>query len=162
MKTLFYYNWRVREEWYEWCEQLTYEELLQDRVGGVGGILKTLFHIIDVEWSWIRVLKGEPDPLESFEDFNTLGKVRELDAKFHQEVAEFVENWDKSMELKLLQETRPDGKVASIPWGEVMGHILAHEIHHIGQLSVWAREIGKAPVSANLVGRGLMGVPYLE
>lgn len=36
-----------------------------------------------------------------------------------------------------------------------MRHMIAHEIHHIGQLSVWAREIGKKPVSANLIGKEL-------
>ena len=60
VKTLFTYNWMVREEWYKWCEDVPLEELLKVRTGGVGGILHTLFHIIDVEWSWIRVLKGKP------------------------------------------------------------------------------------------------------
>ena len=39
--------------------------------------------------------------------------------------------------------------------GEIIRHTIAHEIHHIGQLSIWAREMGKAPVSANLIRRGL-------
>ncbi|WP_417894724.1 DinB family protein, partial [Bacillus toyonensis] len=42
------YNWQVREDWFKWCEQLTVEELLSKRVGGVGSILETLFHIVDV------------------------------------------------------------------------------------------------------------------
>ncbi len=47
MLQLFHYNWQVRDEWLEWCRQLTQEELLGDRIGGVGSILKTLFHIVD-------------------------------------------------------------------------------------------------------------------
>ncbi|MDH6442695.1 putative damage-inducible protein DinB [Paenibacillus sp. PastF-4] len=43
----------VREQWYEWCGDISEEELLATRIGGVGSILKTLFHIVDVEWSWI-------------------------------------------------------------------------------------------------------------
>ena len=34
-------------------------------------------------------------------------------------------------------------------------HVIDHEIHHIGQLSIWAREMGVVPVSANLIGRGI-------
>ncbi|WP_276575678.1 DinB family protein, partial [Bacillus cereus group sp. BfR-BA-01524] len=30
--------------------------------------------------------------------------------------------------------------------GEIIRHVIVHEIHHIGQLSIWAREIGKEPV----------------
>lgn len=35
-----------------------------------------------------------------------------------------------------------------------MRHTIALEIHHIGQLSIWARELGRNPVSANLIGLG--------
>ncbi len=32
-----------------------------------------------------------------------------------------------------------------------MRHLIAHEIHHIGQLSIWSREMGIEPVSASLI-----------
>lgn len=153
---LFRYNWMVREDWYRWCEEnISEEELLLDRTGGVGGILHTLFHIVDVEWSWIRILQGKSDFQENFNDYNSLEKVRELDAKFKIEVEQFVYNWEESMDNRILQDTMPDGSIVTDTWGEVMRHVIAHEIHHIGQLSIWAREIGQRPVSANLIGRGL-------
>ncbi|MGB5944677.1 DinB family protein [Paenisporosarcina sp.] len=155
MKTLFTYNWMIREEWYKWCEDVPLEELLKDRTGGVGGILHTLFHIIDVEWSWICVLQGKPDFQESFESYESLEKVKELDEFFKKEVRSFVDGWNNSYEKELLQETRQDGSIETLTWGEVMRHAIAHEIHHVGQLSVWSREIGKQPVSANLIGKGL-------
>ncbi|MEH7384858.1 DinB family protein [Bacillus sp. JJ1521] len=156
MKTFFRYNWMVREEWYRWCEELSEEELLRPRTGGVGSILQTLFHIIDVEWSWIRLLQGKTDYEESFDDFKSLILVRKLDSEFRSEVENFVNNWDDSMENQLFYDTLPNGKIVTDTWGEVMRHVIAHEIHHIGQLSVWAREIGKKPVSANFIGRGLI------
>ncbi|MCR2822490.1 DinB family protein [Lederbergia panacisoli] len=158
MKTLFHYNWQVREDWYRWCENIAEEELLLNRTGGVGGILQTLFHIVDVEWSWIRVLQGKPDFQENFEEFYSLKRVRELDAKFKSEVEEFVLNWQEDMEDNLLHDTLPDGRIVTDTWGEVMRHVIAHEIHHIGQLSIWARELGVKPVSANLIGRGLASI----
>ncbi|MCC3357859.1 DinB family protein [Bacillus sp. REN16] len=156
MKTFFRYNWMVREEWYQWCEELSEEELLQARTGGVGSILQTLFHIIDVEWSWIRLLQGKPDFEESFDDHKSLHLVRKLDSEFRTEVENFVNNWDDSMENQLFYDTLPNGKIVTDTWGEVMRHVIAHEIHHIGQLSIWAREVGKKPVSANFIGRGLV------
>lgn len=48
MIKFFEYNWQVRDEWFEWCNHLTTEELLKNRIGGVESILYTLFHIIDV------------------------------------------------------------------------------------------------------------------
>lgn len=40
-------------------------------------------------------------------------------------------------------------------YAEVIRHVIAHEVHHVGQLSVWVRESGLKPVSANFIGRGL-------
>lgn len=48
-----------------------------------------------------------------------------------------------------------DGKPIARKCGEVIRHVIAHEIHHAGQLSIWSREIGKQPISANLINRGL-------
>ncbi|WP_053374507.1 DinB family protein [Paenibacillus sp. FJAT-27812] len=158
MDTMFRYNWQVREEWYRWCEDVPEEELLRSRTGGVGGILHTLFHIVDVEWSWIRAIQGKSDFQESFEGYRTLKKVRQLDAEFHAEVEAFVRSWDVSMEKRPFYDERPDGSVVIDAWGEIMRHVIAHEIHHVGQLSVWARELGKKPVSSNLIGKGLMKI----
>jgi uncharacterized damage-inducible protein DinB len=52
-----------------------------------------------------------------------------------------------------------------VPWnddsyfaGEVLRHVITHEIHHIGQLSVWVRDMGVQPVSANFIERGFMEI----
>ncbi|RDI39936.1 DinB family protein [Falsibacillus pallidus] len=155
MKELFLYNWQVRHDWYQWCEGVPEEELLKKRTGGVGGILETLFHIIDVEWSWIRIMHGKPDFQEKFEEYNTLERVRELDAVFHQEVSAFVQNWEDRYEDNVVPDVEGIEWEERYTWGEIMRHTIAHEIHHIGQISVWARELGKKPVSANFIGRGL-------
>jgi len=151
----FQYNWLVREDWYQWCERLSEEELLCKRAGGVGSILETLFHIADVEWSWIRLLQGKPDFQEKFENYSTLEKVRLLDSTFRMEVEAFVNDWNDTMESRILYDTLSDGRIEQDTWGEVIRHVIAHEIHHIGQLSIWARELGEKPVSANVIGRGL-------
>ena len=33
MLKLFSYNWQVRDEWFDWCKQLSEEELFKERVG---------------------------------------------------------------------------------------------------------------------------------
>lgn len=155
MLTLFEYNWQVRDDWFNWCANIPQDELLAPRTGGVKGILKTLFHIVDVEYSWICALQGKPEFEEPFDSHNTLAAVRDLSARFHTDVEPFVRAWTDEMEFKDLVVERSPGKWVTYKHGEVMRHVIAHEMHHIGQLSVWAREIGRQPVSANLIGRGL-------
>ncbi len=60
MLKLFEYNWQVRKDWFDWCESLTEKELLERRTGGPGGILYTLFHIVEVEYSWISEIGKQP------------------------------------------------------------------------------------------------------
>jgi uncharacterized damage-inducible protein DinB len=155
MINFFEYNWQVRDEWFDWCNQLTDKELLKDRKGGLGNILYTLFHIIDVEYSWIRGIQGKEDAVFQFADYNSLEKVKSLSDILRSEIAEFLKiNTDDLKE-----------NVISVPWNEtkftvngILHHIIAHEIHHIGQLSVWSRELELQPVSANFVGRELISV----
>lgn len=150
MLKFFEYNWQVRDEWFEWCKQLPEEELLKNRVGGIGNILHTLLHIADVEYSWLYAIEGN-EPIEpDFLEYETLEKAKELSDRFREEVKE------------ILSKYTGEDEVVTVPWNdekytkmEVIHHVIAHEIHHIGQLSVWAREIGLNPVSVNFIGRGL-------
>lgn len=156
MLRLFEYNWQVRKDWFDWCDSVTEKELLEKRTGGPGSILYTLFHIIDVEHSWISVLQGKPEPQEPpFLDYANVKKLREYSARCHEEIAPFIYAWNSSMETRILEDGNPTIKSESFKYGEIMRHVLAHEIHHIGQLSVWSREIGKQPINANVIRRGL-------
>ncbi|KQY94955.1 damage-inducible protein DinB [Paenibacillus sp. Root52] len=152
VNTFFEYNWQVRDEWFNWCNQLTTAELLKNRIGGVENILYTLFHIIDVEYSWIRGIQDKEDVIFDFENYKTLEKIRALSNSLRPEIVEF---------LKTNSEERSN-QLVKVPWDEdkytkdeILHHLIAHEIHHIGQLSVWAREIELTPVSANFIGREL-------
>lgn len=150
MINFFEYNWQVRDECFEWCHQLSIKELTKDRIGGVGSILYTLFHIIDVEYSWLRGIQGKEDVVVQFEDYHTLNKVKSLSDTCRKEIAEFLK----------LGVTELKKELVSVSWDknnytvdEILHHIITHEIHHIGQLSVWARELELSPVSANFIGR---------
>lgn len=150
---LFNYNWVVRDEWLDLCRQVSYEELIRERVGGVGSILKTIFHVVDVEYSWIQALDEKSDPEPKYEDYMTLELVHKLSSDYRKEIKYFLNKWSSDMEYKEI----------IVPWsdqvyyyGEVLRHVIAHEIHHIGQMSVWVKELGIKPVSANFIERGLI------
>ncbi|WP_053363323.1 DinB family protein [Bacillus sp. FJAT-27251] len=150
MRELFEYNWQVRDEWFEWCSQLTSKELLEERIGGVGSILHTLFHITEVEYSWVTAIQGNDDIVYEFSDYNSLEKVKRLSNDLRIEIRSFLKSGadEKGKDL------------VTAPWDagtykaeEILRHIIVHEIHHIGQLSVWSREIKLDPVQANFIGR---------
>ncbi|WP_168122604.1 DinB family protein [Paenibacillus sp. HB172176] len=152
MRTLFYYNWQIRDEWLQVFESIPVIELLRDRKSGVGSFLKTMFHIIDVEYSWIRAIKNESDIIFQFEDYKDLHPMRNLSKKLRLEINEFINNWSNEMEYDIVT---PSWMEKTFYKGEVLRHILVHEIHHIGQLSIWSKEIGIEVVNSNFIGREL-------
>ncbi|REK77880.1 DinB family protein [Paenibacillus paeoniae] len=152
MIKLFQYNWMVRDEWFERCKQVPIEELLRNRMGGTGSILYTLFHILDVEYSWIRGIQGEPDIQFQYENYKTLEQVKQLSDSWNKETKSFLDNWSDDLDSEKITVSWMEGHYAK---GEIVRHLIAHEIHHMGQLSIWAREIGIQPVSANVIDRGL-------
>lgn len=154
MKHLFQYNWQVRDDWFSWCETVPEEELLKRRIGGIGGILQSLFHIVVVEYSWICDLTGQPDLGDKFEEHGSLARVVSLSTRLHPVVSDFISNWTDAQERQTVT-VNLTGRVQTFRQGEILSHVIAHEIHHMGQLSVWAREIGREPVTANLIHRGL-------
>lgn len=154
MHALFRYNWLVRDEWFTLCEKIPTGELRTQRTGGAGSILYTLFHIIDVEYSWIRGIQGKEDIPVKYEDDTTLEHVKQLSDTWRAEIQQFLCTWSDEWEHERI----------TVPWsaethakGEILRHVIAHEIHHMGQLSIWVREIGYQPVSANVIERGLFG-----
>lgn len=155
MIKLFHSNWMIREEWFELLKQVPNEELLRNRIGGPGSIFYTIFHILDVEYSWICGIQGKPEIQVQYENCNTLEQLKKLSDSWMQETKLFLETWSDDFK----------NDIVTVPWseggytkGEILLHIIAHEIHHMGQLSIWAREMGIQPVSANVIGRGLFAV----
>lgn len=150
MKNFFKYNWQVRDEWFEWCKQLPNEDLLQNRIGGVGSILYTLFHIVDVEYSWIRSIQGQEDVVVQFRDYHSLDKVKLLSDTYRNDIVRFLQTSLNDLKDELVTVSWSKAKYTR---DEILHHIIAHEIHHIGQLSIWARELEQDPVTASFVGR---------
>ncbi len=158
MLPFFKYNWQVRNEYFDILCPIPHEEIFKNRIGGVGSIAYTLFHIVDVEYSWlITDLNQQPEIEWRFEDFKSLEDIQRFSEERHPPVSAFVVrytdgtsrgNRDEGDEQKLLISEDPPLK-----YGEVMRHVIAHEIHHIGQLSIWVRELGLKPPTANFIRR---------
>ncbi|MGG0821777.1 DinB family protein [Paenibacillus turicensis] len=152
MRTLFRYNWSVRDDWFTLCNQIPKEELIRQRVGGVGSILRTFFHIIDVEYSWIRGIQGKPDIQAQFEDYQSIEQMKNLSDSWRNETQDFLNTWTSKFEKEAVTVPWTEGRYTK---GEILRHLIAHEIHHMGQLSIWIKQLGLQPVSANVIGRNL-------
>lgn len=152
---LFKYNWEVRDEWIEWCESLPIIELNKMRTGGMESILHNLFHVIDCEQIWINQLQGTPVIEKSMKSITSLDQIKRFSDLTKNVSKRFIEKHENSNEEKLFTYSLKSGEKKQFTYEKVLYHIISHEIHHIGQLSIWAREIGRKPISSDLVFRDI-------
>ena len=152
---MFLYNWQIREEWFKWCETISNEELMKKRIGGMGSIIHNLFHVIDCEQIWVNQMLGTSVIIKDIEKVASLSDVKTFSNLTIPVTQDFLKSYISEAENKGLSVKSKNGTSKSIPFDKVISHIIAHEIHHIGQLSVWSRDIGLKPVSSDLIFREL-------
>lgn len=156
MKKLFYYNWQKREEWFDWCDYLSEDEFHKKRTGGVQSFSLTLFHIIDVEQRWLARVTNQQIIRYNPQDFRTVSDLRRLSSDHCATIDGIISNLtDVHLKKQIPFQFPKTGEETFCTGEEVLFHVIAHEIHHTGQLSVWARDLHREPVSANLIGREL-------
>ncbi|MEK4486284.1 DinB family protein [Psychrobacillus sp. FSL H8-0484] len=152
---MFLYNWQIREEWFKWCETISNEELTKKRIGGMGSILHNLFHVIDCEQIWVNQMQGTPVFLQDINKILNIHDVKAFSNLTQPVTQSFIKSNTSEVEDRILVIKSKNGTTRSLSYDKILRHIISHEIHHIGQLSVWAREIGLKPVSSDFIFREL-------
>ncbi len=84
-----------------------------------------------------------------------MAEIIQLSRDLRIEVKSFIKLWNSEMEHKTLNIDFGGGNGILCTYGEAIRHIIAHEIHHLRQLSIWAREIGINPINVNFIHRGI-------
>lgn len=153
MLSLFKYNWQVREDWFNWCESLSEEEFHKERVGGMKSIRETLIHVIDCELLWLNSLIDEKIVFERRQLLTQLSEIKEYSTFVQSYTEQLIEQLPSDYENILIEVHRRDGSILEFTQKKILAHMITHEIHHIGQLSVWARELQRKPISSDLIIR---------
>ncbi|WP_274307055.1 DinB family protein [Solibacillus daqui] len=153
MLSLFQYNWQVREDWFNWCQSISEEEFHKERIGGMKSIQKTLIHIIDCELLWLNSMVKKPNLCETRNSIYQLKDIRAYSAFVKSNTNNFIEQLTSENENRIIEVKRRDGTILHFTQKKILAHMITHEIHHIGQLSIWARELQLKPISSDLIIR---------
>ena len=153
MLSLFLYNWQVREDWLNWCQTISEEEFHKERIGGMKSIRETLIHIVDCELIWLNSLVEIPIIFENRTAINALSEICTYSDFVKSHTESFIEQLPSQYENNIIEVKRRDGTILHFTQKKILAHMMTHEIHHIGQLSIWARELGLKPISSDLIIR---------
>ena len=155
MHYFFEYNWQVRNAWFALCKTIPRNILYEKRIGGIGCFAETFFHIVKVEYDWICDLQQQPIRDLDFQNFQNFEDIVQLSKELNFTVKKYIKDWSSEKESKILHMDFGGGNYIHCTYGEALRHLIAHEIHHIGQLSIWAREIKITPINSNFIHRGI-------
>ena len=153
MLSLFHYNWQVREDWFNWCQSIGEEEFHKERIGGMKSIREAFIHIVDCELIWLNSMIEEKIMYESHDIIRKLSDIRAYSAFVKSHTQKFIEQLPSDYENRIIKVKRRNGDVIKFTQKKILAHIITHEIHHIGQLSIRARELNLKPVSSDLIFR---------
>ena len=153
MLSLFLYNWQVREDWLNWCQTISEEEFHKERIGGMKSIRETLIHIVDCELLWLNSLVEKPIIFENRTAINALSDICTYSDFVKSHTESFIEQLPSQYENNIIEVKRRDGTILHFTQKKILAHMMTHQIHHIGQLSIWARELGLKPISSDLIIR---------
>lgn len=153
MLSLFHYNWQVREDWLNWCQTISEVEFHKERIGGMKSIRENLIHIVDCELLWLNSLVEKPIIFENRTAINTLSDISTYSDFVKSHTESFIEQLPSQYENNVIEVKRRDGTILHFTQKKILAHMVTHEIHHIGQLSIWARELGFKPISSDLIIR---------
>ena len=107
----------------------------------MGSLIHNLFHVIDCEQIWVNQMKGEP-VVKDINSIATLNDVKRFSNLTMRITQNLIESLTPEYENQILNITTKKGDTYNFTYGKIICHIITHEIHHIGQLSVWSR-LGK-------------------
>ena len=125
-------------------------------MGGMQSIIHNLFHVIDCEQIWVNQMQGTPVIIKDINRISSLNDVKSFSNLTKPGTESFIKSHTSESEDRILVVKSRNGTTNSFSFDKIITHILSHEIHHIGQLSVWSREIGLKPVSSDLLFRDLI------
>ena len=136
-------HWKlVRADLYTIIDMFSQDELSFTPFEGSWSVGKIMLHIADCENYWLHGLdRGEIEPGTYYDlaDHPTTTTIKKSLEKTWKKTAAFLENLDEN-DLDQVYTT-PHNESFSLRW--IIWHVLEHEIHHRGELSLVLGLLGR-------------------
>jgi uncharacterized damage-inducible protein DinB len=151
MKDLFYHNWDVRDQWINWCKEISStSEINEETSREFNNIIKTLYDLIYTEQYWISRINGVQKLIRNDTSNITLEIVIEYSTITRPYIKKIIEESKYNLNDTVMV-MREDGTEFNCPFSKIFFHVIFNEVHQVGQLSIRARRLGFTPVESELI-----------
>jgi uncharacterized damage-inducible protein DinB len=138
-----YRHWaQVRDDLFTTIDMFNDEELTFAPFKGSWPVGQIMLHIADCEDNWLYgVVQHQIEPwiFYNLSDYPRRKEIKRLLTRAHHRTIPFLDTLEESdLERKF---TTPDGEPYRLGW--IIWHVLEHEIHHRGELSLALGLLGR-------------------
>jgi uncharacterized damage-inducible protein DinB len=128
------------------------EEFTKEIGGSFLSLRGTLAHLYGAEWVWLERWRGtSPSSLPSALDLPDVETIRSRWQKVEQGQRDFLEGLDPEGLGEPLTYTNFQGETWTYSLWKILAHVVNHSSYHRGQVATLLRQLGKAPLSTDLL-----------
>lgn len=136
-----------------WLDQINDEQWTQTVVSSFTSIQETVLHIISAEKAWLERFEHKPVEWLQFVYKGSKDEHMTLWKKTSESLKNFINDFDESKLETNLDFTRLNGDAYSMPYYQLIAHVINHATYHRGQLVTMLRQVGFMNVgSTDLLG----------
>lgn len=150
MKEYARYNLWANERYVEWLMQATDEQMTREVESSFNSLRKTVAHLWNAEYGWLRTLKELPWGTAPANEFQ--GSTKEFLEAFLETSREFVGYVESLSEDDFKKAYTFSSSDKTTTAEQIMLHVFNHATYHRGQLITMGRQIGlKNPPRADFI-----------
>lgn len=152
LRELFNYNYWARDRQLQACSLLTPEEFLRPMGNSFSSVRDTLAHLLGAEWVWLeRWLGRSPRTLLPADEFSNVAALQERWRTVEASMKTYVNGLTEEALKRPLHYTNLKGENWTYPLWRTLLHLVNHQTYHRGQITTLLRQLGKQPVSTDLL-----------
>jgi uncharacterized damage-inducible protein DinB len=152
IRELYEYSWWANARSLEAASMVSREEFTKEIGGSFSSLRGTLAHLYGAEWVWLERWRGtSPSSLPSALDFPDVEAIRSHWEKVERGQREFLEGLDTARLGESLTYTNLQGETWTYTLWRILAHVVNHASYHRGQVATLLRQLGKPPLSTDLL-----------
>jgi uncharacterized damage-inducible protein DinB len=149
LRTLLDYHYWARDRMFEALDPLTSDQVNRDMGNSFKSIRETVTHVYAAEWAWYSRWQGtSPDALLPSDQFPDLTAVRRAWSEHETKMRAFVDSLGEAGFARVFEFKLLSGQPGSMPFWQMLQHIVNHASYHRGQVTTMLRQLGAQPAKS--------------
>ena len=149
LRTLLDYHYWARDRMFEALDQLTPEQITRDMGSSFRSLHDTVAHLHAAETAWYARWHGDsPAALLPGAAFADLAAVKRAWSEHEPKMRAFVESLGDDGIARVFEFHLLSGQPGSMPFWQMLQHIVNHASYHRGQVTTMLRQLGAQPAKS--------------